>query len=96
MDNQLVVVQQPLRELRRGHRPGQRLQLCDNLLREFMRVTWPGRLWKQACNSSVFPGGLGRVKGDPIFAPIVAVVEDLELLPVQGMEGMGNGEYSFR
>ncbi len=32
------------------------------------------------------------IKGDPIFSPTVAVVEDLELLAVQGMEGMGNRE----
>jgi len=37
----------------------------------------------------------GLVKDDTIFSPIVAVVEDLELLPVQGMEGMGHREYSF-
>jgi len=37
----------------------------------------------------------GLVKGDPIFSPIVAVVEDLKLLAVQGMEGMGDRENSF-
>jgi hypothetical protein len=35
------------------------------------------------------------VKGDSIFSPTVAVVEDLELLAIQGMEGMGDGEYPF-
>jgi len=38
----------------------------------------------------------GLVKRDAIFAPIVAVGEDLKLLPIQGMEGMGNGEKTFR
>jgi hypothetical protein len=38
----------------------------------------------------------GLVKGDTVFTPIVAIIEDLKLLPVQGMEGMGNGEKSFR
>ena len=38
----------------------------------------------------------GLVKRDTVFAPIVAIIEDLKLLPVQGMEGMGNGEKSFR
>ena len=37
----------------------------------------------------------GLVKNDTIFSPIVAVVEDFKLLPVQGMEGMGDREYSF-
>ena len=35
------------------------------------------------------------VKADAIFSPAVAIVEDLKLLPVQGMEGMGDGENSF-
>jgi len=35
------------------------------------------------------------VKGDTIFPPIVAIVEDFKLLPVQGMKGMGNREYSL-
>jgi len=38
----------------------------------------------------------GLVKRDTVFAPIVAIIEDLKLLPVQGMERMGNGEKSFR
>jgi hypothetical protein len=38
----------------------------------------------------------GLVKGDTIFTPIVAIIEDLKLLPTQGMERMGNGEKSFR
>jgi hypothetical protein len=38
----------------------------------------------------------GLVKGDAVFPPIVAIIEDLKLLPVQGMEGMGNGKKSFR
>jgi hypothetical protein len=38
----------------------------------------------------------GLVKGDPIFSPIVAVVEDLELLVIQWMKGMGDREYSLR
>jgi len=38
----------------------------------------------------------GLVKGDPIFSPIVPIGEDLKLLPVQGMEGMGDRENSFR
>jgi hypothetical protein len=36
------------------------------------------------------------VEADPIFSPTVAVVEDLKLLTVQGMKGMGDGENSFR
>jgi hypothetical protein len=35
------------------------------------------------------------VEGDTIFFPTVAVVEDLKLLTVQGMKGMGDREYSF-
>jgi hypothetical protein len=35
------------------------------------------------------------VKGDTILSPIVPVGEDLKLLAVQGMEGMGDREYSF-
>jgi hypothetical protein len=38
----------------------------------------------------------GIVKGDPIFSPIVSVTEDLKLLAVQGMKGMGDRENSFR
>jgi len=38
----------------------------------------------------------GLVKGDPICPPIVAIVEDLKLLAVQWMKGMGDREYSFR
>jgi hypothetical protein len=38
----------------------------------------------------------GLVKRDTILSPIVAIIEDLKLLPIQGMEGMGNGEKSFR
>jgi len=38
----------------------------------------------------------GIVKGDPIFSPIVSAAEDLKLLAVQGMEGMGHGEKSLR
>ena len=37
----------------------------------------------------------GIVKGDPIFSPIVPVAEDLKLLAVQGMKGMGDRENSF-
>ena len=36
------------------------------------------------------------VKRDAIFSPIVPVGEDLKLLAVQGMEGMGDREKSFR
>ena len=36
------------------------------------------------------------VKGDPIFSPIVSAGENLKLLAVQGMEGMGDREKSFR
>ncbi len=36
------------------------------------------------------------VKGDPIFSPIVSAGEDLKLPAVQGMEGMGDREKSFR
>jgi len=35
------------------------------------------------------------VKRDTIFTPIMAVVEDLELLAIQRMKGMGDCEYSF-
>ena len=38
----------------------------------------------------------GLVKNDTIFSPIVAVVEDLKLLAVQGMERMSDRENSFR
>jgi hypothetical protein len=36
------------------------------------------------------------VKGDPIFAPIVPVAEDLKLLAIQGVKGMSYREHSFR
>ncbi len=36
------------------------------------------------------------VEADPIFSPTVAVVEDLKLLTVQGMKGMGDREKSLR
>ncbi len=36
------------------------------------------------------------VKRDPIFSPIVTIIEDLKLLAVQGMEGMGDREKSLR
>ncbi len=36
------------------------------------------------------------VKGDTIFPPIVPVRENLKLLTVQGMKGMGDRENSFR
>ena len=38
----------------------------------------------------------GFVKGNPIFSPIVPVAEDLKLLTVQRMKGMGYREYSLR
>ncbi len=38
----------------------------------------------------------GLVERDPILSPVVAIIEDLKLLSVQGMKGMGNGENSFR
>ena len=38
----------------------------------------------------------GLVKRDPIFPPIVAEVEKLKLLAIQGMKGMGNREKSLR
>jgi hypothetical protein len=37
----------------------------------------------------------GFVKCDTIFPPIVAVVEDFKLLPIQWMKGMGDREYSL-
>ncbi len=37
----------------------------------------------------------GLVKNDTIVSPIVAVVEDLKLLAVQGMKGMRDGKPSF-
>ncbi len=37
----------------------------------------------------------GIVKGDPIFSPIVPVAQELKLLAVQGMKGMGDRENSF-
>ena len=36
------------------------------------------------------------VKRDAVFPPVVPVGEDLKLLAVQGMEGMGDRENSFR
>jgi hypothetical protein len=36
------------------------------------------------------------VEADPIFSPTVTVAEDLKLLAVQGMKGMGNREKSLR
>ena len=36
------------------------------------------------------------VKGDAIFSPIVPVGEDLKLLAVQGMKGVGDREHSLR
>ena len=36
------------------------------------------------------------VKRDAVFSPIVPIGEDLKLLAVQGMKGMGDREYSFR
>jgi len=38
----------------------------------------------------------GIVKGDPIFSPIVPATENLKLLAIQGMEGMGDREKSIR
>ena len=38
----------------------------------------------------------GIVKGDPIFSPIVPTTENLKLLAIQGMEGMGDREKSIR
>jgi hypothetical protein len=35
------------------------------------------------------------VKRDTVFPPIVAIVEDFKLLPVQGMKRMGHREYSL-
>jgi hypothetical protein len=35
------------------------------------------------------------VKNDPIFSPIVAVVENFKLLAVQWVKGMGDRENSF-
>jgi hypothetical protein len=37
----------------------------------------------------------GLIKCDAIFSPVVAIVEDLELLAIQRMKGMGDREYSF-
>jgi hypothetical protein len=37
----------------------------------------------------------GLVKRDAIFSPVVTVVEDLKLLVVQWMKGMGDREHSF-
>ena len=34
------------------------------------------------------------VKGHAIGAPMMVVIEDLKLLPVQGMKGMGDREHS--
>ena len=36
------------------------------------------------------------VEADPIFSPTMAVAENLKLLAVQGMKGMGDREKSFR
>ena len=36
------------------------------------------------------------VEADPIFSPTVTVAENLKLLAVQGMKGMGDREKSFR
>jgi len=36
------------------------------------------------------------VKSDTIFSPTMAVVENLKLLAIQGMKGMGNREKSLR
>jgi hypothetical protein len=36
------------------------------------------------------------VEADPIFSPAVAVAENLKLLAVQGVKGMGHPEHSFR
>jgi hypothetical protein len=36
------------------------------------------------------------VKRDAILSPIVTIIEELKLLPIQGMERMGNGEKSIR
>lgn len=38
----------------------------------------------------------GVVKGDPIFSPIVPLAQELKLLAVQRMKGMGDRENSFR
>mgnify|MGYP001343560502 CR=1 FL=1 len=38
----------------------------------------------------------GLVKGHAIFSPIVTVGEDLKLLAIQGMKGMGDPEDSLR
>jgi hypothetical protein len=38
----------------------------------------------------------GIVKGDTIFSPIVPATENLKLLAIQGMEGMGHREKSIR
>jgi len=36
------------------------------------------------------------VEADPIFSPTVTVAENLKLLTIQGMKGMGNREKSLR
>jgi hypothetical protein len=36
------------------------------------------------------------IEADPIFSPTVAVAENLKLLAVQGVKGMGDREKSFR
>jgi len=36
------------------------------------------------------------VEADPIFSPTMAVVENLKLLAIQGMKGMGHCEKSLR
>jgi hypothetical protein len=38
----------------------------------------------------------GLVEADPVFSPTMAVAENLKLLAVQGMKGMGHREHSFR
>ncbi len=51
---------------------------------------------KAGPSSREYPHVISRlVKADAIFSPAVAIVEDLKLLPVQGVEGMGDGENSF-
>jgi hypothetical protein len=52
---------------------------------------------KAGPRSREYPHVIGSlVKRDPIFSPIVTIIEDLKLLAVQGMEGMGDREHSFR
>jgi hypothetical protein len=61
-----------------------------------------GKHHRRIGRDNACPGGwqpthvLGSiVKGHPIFSPIVAAGEDLKLLAVQGMEGMGDGKKPF-